>query len=72
MKRFHQDVNLPRCVYSVKKMTEIKAVGEWVNNNVEGSSSLAGTTCEFNVISKLRDYIMITKLIERGKIFIKY
>ena len=53
-------------------MTEIKPVGERVNNNVEASSFLVDTTCEFFMISNLRDYIMITKLIERCKMFIKY
>ena len=68
MKRFHQEVNLPRVVYSVKEMSDIKPVGEWViNNNIginnNNNLSLVDTTCESNYC---KHFIMIIKLIEKG------
>ena len=48
LKRFHQEVNLPRCVFSIKEIKEIKPDSEWVNNSVGSSSSLVDTTCGSN------------------------
>ena len=63
MKRFHHEVDLPRRVFSVKDITDIKPVGEWfINNNVRTGSSLI-TTCG-SIYCK--HYVMISKIIDKS------
>ena len=63
MKRFHQEVNLLRGVYSIKENKEIKSVGEWVKSSVWTSSSLVDTTCG-SIYCKF--YIIVSNLIAKG------
>ena len=63
MKRFHQEVNLPRSVYSIEEIKKIKPVSEWVNNSVESSPSFMDSTYGSNYC---KHYLIVSDLIAKA------